>query len=291
MWGRGWGDIDVGGGPGKPKPVPSRRSVHHALMGTVIQFAVEKMYNDELWKSPATLQSTLIELVESEWDRLAAKPYNWIDYGQAGDRATLLDTCKSGVMGYLRTMKENRLLGPYAKAEVNLLGWVDKYNPVGGRADVVIRRDDTGVTILDGKNSKKKGAYTTPDQLRWYALLFFLSYREHANRLGFVYYRYPYGTPLVGEDGLATGEVEKGVDWVSFTEGDLRGLAERAVEARDGMNKEKFPATPSPKTCEWCDYASVCPARIQQKAENASGRKSKKIEGLSGADGFIDLDL
>lgn len=291
LWGRGWGDIDVGGGPGRSKPLPVKKSRHHALMGMVIQYAIEKMYNDELWRAPAELNGRLMALVEEEWDRQVMKPDNYVDYGLAGDRTSLLEVCKNGVMGYLRTMKENRLLGPYAKAEVSLLGWVDKYNPVGGRADLVIRRDDTGITILDGKNSKTKGEYTDPDQLRWYALLFYLSYKQHANRVGFVYYRYPYGTPILGVDGQPTGEVESGVDWVPFTEADLKGLAQRAVDARTGMNREKFDATPVPSKCKWCDYETVCPARQAQKSENA-GKRAKKVEGLpEGTGGFTDLDL
>jgi CRISPR/Cas system-associated exonuclease Cas4 (RecB family) len=291
LWGRGWGDIDVGGGPGRRKPLPVKKSRHHALMGIVIQYALEKMYNDELWRCPPTeLHQRLMALVEEGWDRQAAKSYNYVDYAQAGDRASLLEVCKSGVMGYLRTMRENRFLGPYAKAEVNLLGWVDKWNPVGGRPDVVIRRDDTGITILDGKNSKSKGEYTDPDQLRWYALLFYLSYKQHANRVGFIYYRYPHGTPILGADGKPTGEVETGVDWVPFTVDDLKGLAQRAVDARTGMNREKFGATPVPSNCKWCDYESVCPARQAQRSENA-GKRAKKVEGLSESGGFVDLDL
>lgn len=296
LWSRGWEDIDVGGGPGRKKPVPIKQSRHHAVMGIVIQSVVERLYNEELWRDPRGLADRLVEMVDKEWVYTTSQSRNWVDYRVAGSKAELLETCRKGVLGYLRTMKKHRLLGEYSRAEVELLGFIDKYNVVGGRADTIIRRKDTGVTILDGKNSKSKGKYTDPDQLRWYAMLFYLAYRQMPDRLGFVYYRYPYGdpvvdsdgNPVVGEDG--TPQVEEGVDWVPFTKDDLRGLAHRAVEARKGMNKRKFDANPVPSYCKWCDYETVCPERQAQKRANSRAKKGQ-VEGIEGAGGFVNLAL
>lgn len=290
LWGRGWGTIDVGGGPGRRKPEPFKSSRHHAVMGIVIQSVVEHLYNDELWRDPAGLSERLVRMVEREWDREVANPRNYIDYRIAGHKSELLKICKDGVKGYLRTMKANRLLGEYSRAEVELLGWVDKWNPVGGRADLIIRRQDSGVSILDGKNSKSKGRYTDPDQLRWYAMLFYLAYRELPSRLGFVYYRYPHGAAILDDKGVDTGQAETGVDWVEFTRDDLKGLAHRAVVVRKGMEKEKFDANPVPNNCKWCDYESVCDQRIAQKKKN-SRKKPKSVEVLEGAKGFVDFSM
>lgn len=200
-------------------------------------------------------------------------------------------------MGYMKTLKAHRLLGPYARAEVDLVAYVDKWNPIGGRADVIIRREDTGVTIIDGKNSGRykdgKGGlmtYTNPDQLRWYALCFYLAYRQMPSRLGFVFYRFPHGMLKVGADGKETSETEPGVEWVQFTKDDLKGLAQRAVDARTGMNKEKFEAQPEPKACRFCDYEVDCPER---KGQKESRRRNPKVtEGvLAGTTGFTELKL
>ncbi len=288
LWKRGWGDIDVGGGPGRPKPDPVRSSRHHAVMGLVIGNILERLYNDELWRNPDQLLERLLPMVEKEWDRTASKPKNWVDYRVSGTRADLVKVCKDGVRGFLRTMKAHKLLGEYARCEVELLGYIDKYNPVGGRADLIIRRQDTGVRILDGKNAMSKGKYTDPDQLRWYAMLFYLAYRELPSQLGFIYFRYPYGTPILGEDGQPTGEVESGIDWVPFTMEDLRGLAQRSVAARRGMENHKFDATPSPPYCKFCDFETVCPQRQAQKDANRR-KKPNSIEAVSGSGGFVDL--
>jgi predicted RecB family nuclease len=178
-------------------------------------------------------------------------------------------------------MKAHKFIGPYAKAEVGLVGWIDQYTQVGGRADLIIRRDDSGLTILDGKNTKRKDP--DPDQLRWYALLFKLSYKQVPERIGFVWYRFPYN-----ED---TGE--SGVEWVPFTDEDLEGIAQRVVQARLSMRKGKFDPTPTPTNCKYCDFETVCEARKTQREFNAARRRPKeeKPKEAAGPDGFGDLIL
>lgn len=275
LWGRGWGQIDVGGGPGKRKPRPVQKSEHHAVLGIVIQGVIERFYNDELWKmlAPVALRDRLLEMAEQDLNLELARKF--VDWKMAPSRNELSQTVREGILGYMKTLKAHRLLGPYARAEVDLVAYANKYTPIGGRADVIIRREDTGVSIIDGKNGKRykdgKGGmmmYTDPDQLRWYALLFYLCYHQMPDRVGFVPYRYPYGTPILDDDGNDTGQIEPGVDWVPFSKEDLKGLAQRAVDARKSMDKEVFPAKPEPKKCKFCDFETVCPERMAQKDAN-----------------------
>lgn len=278
LWSRGWGTIDVGGGPGRKKPEPVKDSKHHALMGHVIQKIVELLYNQELWKQPEGLLDRLLRMVEQEFTLETASTY--IDWRIAPAKHQLLKVCKDGVQGFLQTMKQNRLLGTYARAEVELLGWVDPNTPIGGRADLIIR-GDAGVTILDGKNSQQKGKYTNPDQLRWYALCYYLVYGVFPDRLGFVYYRYPAGSKS------PEGVEETGVDWVTVDKADIEGLAKRIIDVRRAMGEEKFEANPSPKACQYCVYQTVCEARIAQKAANSKNRKKK--ETIFDGGGFTEF--
>lgn len=288
LWKKGWDGIDLGYGDGKPKPNPSQSSRHHAVMGSALQYAIEKMYNDEMYRQPTTMLSLMLELAEKEFDRQASKPYNRINYNEANmSRSDMLEQIFAGIRGYLQTMKAHRFLGPFAKAELDMLGWIDKWNPVGGKADVVIRRDDNGVTILDGKNSKYRMQYTDPDQLRWYALLFKLAYREMPNQLGFVMYRFPYG--MVTKDAQGNETVETGVEWVTCTEDEVKALAQRALDAKRSMMKGVFDPNPSPSNCKLCDYQSVCEARQNQKKENAAKRPRKPKMEIDTESGFIDL--
>lgn len=293
LWSYGWGNIDLGNGPGESKTVPVRRSSHHALMGIVTQQVLENMYNEELYRDPKNLSKNLLDMVEREWLRHSQKPRNWIDVREAGmSEEEMVQVCRDGVLGYLKTMKAHKFIGPYAKSEVKLIGWINKWLSVGGKADFIIRRDDTGLTILDGKNTKHKLGGVDPDQLRWYAMVFKLAYRQPVDRIGFVWYRFPYGTERLNPETEAL-EIEQGVEWVPFTDEDLRGLALRAQEARDGMRKEKFEPTPTPKGCEYCDFLSVCEARQAQRSANSRGPRAKPegIEELPSTGGFVDLTV
>jgi len=299
LWNRGWGTVDCGGGLGKKKPKPYKRSEHHAVMGTAIQEVIERFYNDELWKllTPNQLRDRLKELSVESFKLECARRY--IDWRLTGDlnEKTMQKLVTDGVMGYMRTLKENLFLGPYARAEVDLVAYIDQYNPIGGRADLIFRRDDTGTTIIDGKNSGRykdgKGGlmtYTDPDQLRWYALCYYLAYHSKVDRLGFCYYRFPFGDPVLDVDGKDTGEIEPGVDWVTYTEDDMKGLAERAVAARKGMDLEQFAATPTYKTCRFCDYETVCKER-QASKKTRGPRKGGAAELLDGAEGVMNLSF
>ncbi|MBV6342954.1 PD-(D/E)XK nuclease family protein, partial [Candidatus Magnetobacterium casense] len=284
-------------GPGRPKPKPYQKSEHHAVLGVVIQSVVERFYNDELWSllRGKQLVDRLLDLAQEAMKVELAKRY--IDWRLAPPRVELEKVIKDGVLGYLRTLQAHHLLGPYARAEVDLLGYVNKYTPVGGRADVVIRRESDpgkGVTILDGKNGKRYrdgrkgvGVHTDPDQLRWYALCFYLVYQAIPDRLGFVYYRYPFGAPVLDAEGKETGGIEQGVEWVNCTKDDLKGLGQRAVDTVKLIEKQQFEAKPVPKTCKFCDYESVCPER---QAQRVSNRRSPS-GGLPESTGLEVIDL
>ena len=310
LWSRGWGTIDLGQGPGRPKKITVKRSEHHAVMGIVLANFWEWLYNDEEWKNPVGLVDRLLKKAEKDFGRLLMTKF--VDWRLAPSRDEMWETIEKGIRGYLKTMKHHRLLGPYARSEVDLSCYVNKWTPIGGRADLILRRSDTGITILDGKNSRrykdrKTGGlitYTDPDQLRWYALCFYLSYRRMVDRLGFVYFRYPYGQerldvdgdpiPEVGKDGIPTGvnEIETGVDWIPFSKDDLKGLATRAHDAIRSMNREKFDPVPSPSQCRFCDFETECPARQEQRKANSSKRRRKKGDQVfDGMTGFVQFGI
>lgn len=290
LWGNGYGNLDLGRGPGRSKAKPNKDtdSKHHAVMGMVLSRAIEHLYNDELWREPETLVVRLTDLVNREF--AFSLNENFIDWGEAPPKQEMLKVCVSGALGYLKTMKANKLLGPYAKSEVDLTAWVDQYTPIGGRPDVIIRREDTGVTIIDGKNALTPGKYTDPDQLRWYALCFYLAYNVVPNRLAFAYFRYPEGTP--------PKEHPEGTPWtglvdVPLTREDLQAMGVRAKETHRAIHKELFDPSPSSKACKFCDYRTVCDA-----AHVPTPRKPKSLpviqEGtvehaIQNSDSFVEF--
>ena len=60
LWYCGRPGFDEGGGDGRPKPKPEKKSEHHAVMGIVIGNVLERFYNDELWKNQIELKHRLL---------------------------------------------------------------------------------------------------------------------------------------------------------------------------------------------------------------------------------------
>mgnify|MGYP001560785231 CR=1 FL=1 len=88
--------------------------------------------------------------------------------------------------------------------------------------------------------------------------------------------------------------VEAGAEWVPYTEDDLRGLAQRALDAKKAMSEERFDPTPTPSGCKFCDFEKVCQARIDQRVANAAKRGPREtatIEEISDGDGFVELTM
>ena len=312
LYSRGWPTIDLGNGLGRGLEVtPETKSEHHIIMGHTIQEVVEIMYNERWWEVP----STIVDKCEAQTKKSFSKflrRVKYIDWKTAPPRTELLETCRQGVLGYLRTFAKHKFVGSYVGVEEDMGGWVDPLTEVRGRADVVFKRKDTGITILDGKNSreywdrkhKAPMVYTDPDQLRWYALCYYLQHSVIPDRLGFVYYRYPAGYEYEREkedyrsrgvgwarqalayyEGLSPAS---GVNWIECSIDEVEALAIRAQKALVSMRNEEFEPIPSPTNCRLCDFNDQCAARQEQKAQN---RRKPKPTILDGKEGFIDLGM
>lgn len=282
LWSRGHKDIDVGGGPGKKKPLKVLRSEHDKLMGHVLSKCIEHLYNDELWKEPTTTLKKLMGLVEREF-KLALSDH-YIDWKESPPKEALLQTCKDGIQGFIKTMKANKLVGFYARSEVDLVAKSksDDLFMLGGRPDIVIQREDNGVTIIDGKNSKTPGKYTDPNQLRWYAFCYYLVHGVIPDNLYFCYFRYPPGNPHKDHKGDW-----KGLTKVEVTKEDFELLDHMARKTILGIASKSFDPTPKPSVCRFCDYEPECEARQSTKR---SRRKTTKPPILSGSGGFEILE-
>jgi hypothetical protein len=318
LWKYGVPGIELGGGLGKPKPKPTKRSEHHMVMGKTIQYAIECLYNDHLWKkifmrgegslTPQELSHQLAGIARERLLREIGSSH--ILWRESPSHAELEDLCVNGVVGYLKTMVAHRLVGDYSRAEKFLSGAIPCQGggpssvAVGARVDMIIRRSKPpreGITILDGKNSKYRGKYTDHDQLKFYALVFYLGYRRLPDHLGFVYYRFPAGTPLEESPYFKPSvdfsfDSDPGVDWIPVDRNDIRSMAQRVVAVRQGIFRGDFDPDPEPSKCRFCDWEKVCESRQAQKEENRRKRKVKKItlppieSGDGFDDGFIEVE-
>ncbi len=279
LWRYGWYNIDLGLGLGVPKAKPLLESREHSIMGTALQYGIERLYNDKLYLDPTTLLEKMYQFADAELSKQIVKQY--VDWSTGVTKEEMRQTVREGLLGYIKTMRHNKLLGEYAQCEVDLVGWLTPEIALGGKADLVLHRQSE-VMILDGKNSMTRGKYTNPDQLRWYGLVHYLQHGKIPDKLAFIYYRFPAGT-------LEDGKVLTGLDDVSVTKDDLSRLSDMVLNARKGMLAGEWHATPKPPNCKLCPYETVCDERQQQKLENSAKRKRKPVSEIVG--GVMDISF
>jgi len=283
LWYKGWKGIDLGHGVGKPIPRPDKDSRHHAIMGDVIQSAVEQFYNLKWWKEGPTFKDRMLRYTREKLDYDLQN--NYIDWSKAPTKEEMLEVCLSGVRGFFKTLKAHKLIGPYARSEVDLKTWLNKWTPVGGRVDILIKRQDQGIMILDGKNSKYRDKYTDPDQLLWYGLCFWRGHHKLPDKLGFMYWRFPHG--FVNKE---TGTVEEGVEWLDFTKEDLLKFEKRALRVRKDMEDHKFDATPGRSVCRFCDHRDLCDEWKEYQQKNKRPEDPQIAKLLNESDSpFVEL--
>jgi len=273
LWTKGWDGIDVGAGEGKPKPVTKPTSRHAAIMGIAIHHAIELFYNDEIYRNGKGVTDLLCTLATEKFNTLCEKSF--IDYEEAKlTKQQMLDLVINGVKGFVQTCKHNKLLGTYSKSEVKMIAWIDQYNSIGGIVDIVVRREDCGTLLLDGKNSRIKEK-VDEDQLHFYALVYRYSYRKMPDKLGFVWFRYPY----------VENTQDTGITWVDVSQQKLDELITRVQTAKKSMYKKKFKAKPSRDACIFCNYKDQC-SEYQEGEQLVEG-----IKKVPKNNGFGDFSL
>lgn len=285
--------------------LPKPDNCINALYGSTVGTLFEDFYEKKLWKRPdvekymlSEVEPTLDKVIEKE--RKSNKLVDWADEkANYHSRSDLVEEIRAGVPRGLTIIRQNRFLGPVAKAEMKL---DHDFGPhrVAGRADFVIQRVDPygDLIILDGKGSKHREKYVKETQLKWYALLYYTKTGKLPDRLGFLFWRF---------DG------DKAVLWVDFTKADIHFLKEEVLGTMTRVEKnvrrleilsqtpkahyeerqELFPAQPT-FGCKLCSYLPVCEEGLKkygpkQKSEGGGGRRSK-VTVLPGS-GVRELSL
>lgn len=180
-----------------------------SVFGSVLGKLFEDFYNEQLYRKNhpqdevmRRVDATIKKIIQQEttssgkWRPAGVLLWKGDGEGQnpkalyANEDELAADVRDSVAKGF-RTIRQERLLGADAKAEVPLDSMLNGHK-LGGRADFVMRRvkPHNDEIILDGKGSRWRDAYTDVRQLKWYAMLFRLQHKRLPDRLGFVFWRF-----------------------------------------------------------------------------------------------------
>lgn len=210
LWRRGFPQIDVGGGLGKPMPRPQddSKSDDHAMVGSIVQRVIELFYKQHGWEwGQEQALEWVEETAQEEMDRAIRYQKNSRPYWKLSPFFNYREA-RSGIIksvrGFVKTCHHNQLFGPVADPEAQLTGRLreDPVLYVRGRLDLfLVRNEVEGPLVLDGKNGKEFWDAQTKsfqmhvdlDQLIFYALIVRLITGRVPVRLGIIPYRYPVG--------------------------------------------------------------------------------------------------
>lgn len=247
-----------------------------SVFGIVIGRLFEQFYNEELWRQPqpqgtlvsridSTIQAVLLEQTTAQrWS--SAGVLRWKGTGE-GFNPKGLYTNEGELANHVRevlaygfqTIREHRLLGPYAKAEIKLDHVFDYQGhscKLAGRADFIIQRmrPHSDLVIVDGKGSRWGSLNTDLNQLWWYAMLYRARHAKLPDKVGFLYWVFSRISWFIPEEAVID-QLQSSVleDVFAVWKDTPRGVA-------------GFSATPSKENCKFCSYATeqLCPAGFQE---------------------------
>lgn len=247
---------------------PVKDSRHNAAVGSVVQRVFEDFYNDKMWKDQNELVSRLRDKAELYYEEFLEEEYiDWNDFTcRFNTPYEPLKEIHEIIPGTVRAIGREKLVGPYAVSELEMkVPFAEDY--LYGFMDFIIRQEDDTLILLDGKSSRHYDKYTDPDQLYYYALMFFLRYHKLPDKLGFFFYRY-------------ADDPDKAIQWHPIDKAKIREMRERIEDTIQSIRNREFDANPVPSHCQWCQWEQICDERQEQKRKNRAKRKmnSKKKE-------------
>lgn len=251
----------------KKEPPPEKDSRHNAIVGSVVQRVFEAFYNEELYRLGKGTSEELLRRAQMYFEEFMAT--NYVDFNHVTCRyksqheplKEIVEIIPKTLQGIIR----EKFYGPYAKSEVEMKERFNGGDVLVGYIDFVIRRDNGEVIILDGKSSRHREKNVNEEQLYFYALMFYLRYRQLPDKLGFFYYRF-------------ADDPELALDWFPVDKARIKELSNNIKDVMFEIRRRQYDATPKASFCRWCQWERVCDARMAQKRANREKRQQNKNE-------------
>jgi CRISPR/Cas system-associated exonuclease Cas4 (RecB family) len=234
-----------------------RENDYHKLYGNLMGKFFELYSNVWRLKTPYLFPEVIKERMERIYlGQLISADVRW--EGMPLTQEQLLQQAIADAVKVMEEQTLNYFLN--TKSEITIDVRVATGDLITGRPDFVHLNVDKSVVLFDGKGTSKKGRNVSEDQLLFYALLFYLHYKQMPWELGFFYYRLNEFVPVT-------------VNTIVLDE--FRARLSLAVKA---MTKGPFPANPKSTICKYCPYENSCAectaakaARVKESTINVPG--------------------
>lgn len=269
-----------------------------SLYGSIVGLIMEAFYRDRLWKAEKpqqALQDLVTPLTEktikretTPWKDRPGGVLLWKGSKEGqnpkalyANREDLEADIRDTIPRALRSIRHHKLLGPRTDAEFKL-DYVKDGDIIAGRADFVIKRVAplSDLIIIDGKGSRHRAKYVDPEQLRWYAMLYWLHTKQLPDKLAFLFWKFE---PLQSMDWIDVSEYEV-EELYEKIQGYFRDIEKKTkllvVNAAPAGARNVFTPSPNEDNCRFCPYATpeLCPkgAQVQQEIAERAKRSKKR---------------
>ena len=158
---------------------------------------------------------------------------------------------------------ENKAYFLNTKSEVKIEVSLKNGHKINSRLDFLHKNPINliEVSIFDGKGTDTIGKNVDNDQLIFYALLYYFQFKKLPVELGFFYYRFNTLIPVA-------------IDLEIINE----FRANLSLDIKNINSIPEYKATPTAKTCKYCDYRNECLEHLKDKATRAKPSKIKNLE-------------
>jgi CRISPR/Cas system-associated exonuclease Cas4 (RecB family) len=238
-------------------PTPFRQSSYYSLYGKL----TEKFFTmfSNVWRlkvspylPPEEIKFKLKKLYE---DLLSREYVDWSAPIAVLSKEDIFNQAFADICTIMESNNQNYFLN--TKSEISIEHELQNGVNLNGRLDFLHNDAVTNaVMIFDGKGTDKVGKNISEDQLYFYSLLYQMSFKALPEQLGFFYYKLNLFQP------------------VEINPAAIKDYgAKLSVDINQMTSDTEFKATPSNKSCQFCDYRTVCQEGIAYKA--AHTRESK----------------
>jgi len=233
-------------------PLPQGKNEYFTLFGNLIQKFFELYANE--WKSQglAFTEPLIRQKLQPLWEKLLS--YAEVDWNAPFARQNskeIFDNAVEDIIGNLDNLDVYGNIRSEVKIEVTFKSG----DVLVGKLDFIKKDEEAppeDADILDGKSTDKFGKNIHVEQLYTYAILYKFKYGVYPKRIGILYFRM------------------KEIEYYDMDIEEIETFKKKLILTMFEIGKtEVFKATPSAKSCKYCDYMSIC----KEGMESANSRK------------------
>lgn len=244
----------------RKKQAPSvPQNDYYTIYGKLTEKFFQFFCNNWRFKSPYMFPEDIKQKLRAIYaDILKNSIVNWSAPFIKHSQEDIFNQSYADICAIMDSQNQNYFLN--TKSEVTIEVATQIGANIVGRLDF-IHKDalGSGILVFDGKGSNNMGKNVEDFQVLFYALLHFFHFKILPEQLGFFYYRFN-----------TFKEVQISYEILN----EFR--ARLSLDIKNILKDTTFTATPSPKSCKYCDYRTTCLEGIEDQAKRR--RKSKISE-------------